>query len=221
MIDYWKSFLTDVLWKTIKRAIVYAVVSGLIALVLAVIVLLLLMPAAHSVLRKTLEGGLLFSVYVTGGVASGFLLGVATLHRHVERLVDSAYQTVCAVVGISIDKLSNGTQSVSREQLSRILGSGSDRLLAQLDEKWGFVRKPWEWLMRGPLQLLLEAIAREILRQGAVRDISLNALDNLIKKELVPLVRLPLEGKLRAVRYLAIGVGLVALVLPPILMRLG
>ena len=89
LTPYWTSFLKDVLWKTFRRAILYAVVLGAFSVLLSIFMVRTLFASIDGASAvKYLELGLLALVYVVGGVVCGFLAGVTSIRREVARLTD-------------------------------------------------------------------------------------------------------------------------------------
>jgi hypothetical protein len=221
MTENWKALFKNVLWKTIKRAIAYSLLFGFVFFILAVIAVLVAVPAGHSGIRKILDSVLVFLVYVPAGMVCGFMLGVAALDRHIEQIVDAVYQTVRGVVSASLGTVADGAQSISSDQLRRVMSSDTGAKFTAFAKDFGAARKLYAWVVRGPTQLMQQSILREFLPSITGANVSMSVLDDFIKHHLLHVVRLPLQAKLRTVRYVAVGVALGALLLPPFLIRLG
>ena len=220
MTDYWKSFLKEVLWKTLKTGIAYSVVMGILAFILAVVVLSTAIPAGHSGIRKTLEAVLILVLYGAAGVVCGFLFGTSTLHRHIERIAESAYQTVRTLIGSSAETVASGAQSITRSQLRRLIESETGSRLSAFTRDFGAMSKLYLWIIRKPVELIQQSIVRDFLASGQDANVSIAALDEFAKKHVVQIVRLPIEAKLKTVQYTSVGIGIAAVAVPLILVRL-
>jgi len=171
MTEYWKAFLKNVLWRTIRAAITYAVLLSFVFFILAVIAVLVAVPAGHSGTRKTLDSVMVFLVYVPAGVVCGFMLGVATLHRHIEQIVDAVYQTVRGIVSASVGTVAGGIQSISSDQLRRVMSSDMGAKLAAFTKDFGAAGKLYAWIVRRPAQLIQESVLREFLPSTSGADV--------------------------------------------------
>ena len=220
MTEYWKAFAKDVLWKTIKKAFGYSIVGGFACVILAFIVLATWIPTNHSTSRKFLEGVFMVAVFAMAGFGCGFLFGICTLHSHVERIADAVYQTVRGMVGDSAARIGGSAQSISTEQLRRLMDSDAGAWLTKFSTNFGAAKRLYQWVVRRPVQLLQKSIVSEFLPKITEANISMNTVEEFIRNHLVQVVKLPLEAKLKTVQYAAVLIGCIALAIPLILMRL-
>ena len=158
-------------------------------------------------------------VFAMAGFGCGFLLGLCTLHRHVERIVDAVYQTVRSMVADSVARIGGGTQSIPAEQLRRLMDSDAGVWVTKFSTNFGAAKRLYQWVVRKPIQLLQKSIVSELLPKIKEADISMNTVEEFVRNHLIQVVKLPLEAKLKTVQYAAVAIGCMALAIPFVLMR--
>lgn len=219
--DYWKSFLRDVLWGTIKRAILYSLLLALVFVLLAAVAIATGIPQHHSGTRKALEGFMLFFVYGLGGATCGFLLGITTLRNQLERIVDAVYSTIRGMISTVLTKAGAGAQLIPTDQLRHFLESDARAWLGNFSRNFGAAKKIFSWLMTKPVERVRTAVLSDLLPAIKERNISASAVEEFVRHRVTTIVRIPVEAKLRALRVVAWAIGVSALVLPLLILRIG
>jgi hypothetical protein len=92
LTSYWASFVKDVLWQSIKRAVLYSIILAVLSLLLAVFVINSLTPPGEMSLGDYLVFAFLALAYLAGGFVCGFLAGITGIRVHKDRIADAVFR---------------------------------------------------------------------------------------------------------------------------------
>jgi len=220
LTPYWTSFLKDVLWKTFRRAIIYAVVLGAFAVPLSVFMVRTLFASIESPgPLHYIELALLVVVYISAGVFCGFLAGATSIRREMVRLTDAIYQVMRAMVEAAASKSGRITDPIPIGQLRTFLETDAAGWLKSFSRKFGVAGRLFLWIARAPVEHVQVAVTRDLLPSIRGNAVPISAVEQFAKPALIKLGGDFLGKQINMVEYQALGIGIAALVLPVLLVK--
>jgi hypothetical protein len=222
LTPYWSSFLKDVLWKTFRRAILYALVLGAFSVLLSIFMVRTLFASTDGASAvKYLELGLLAVVYVGGGVVCGFLAGVTSIRREMARLTDAIYEVVRAMVEAAASKSGRIVDPIPTGQLRSFLETDATGWLKAFTRRFGVAGRLFLWIARSPMEHVQAAVCRDLLPAFEGNAVPIRAVEQFAKPALMKLGGDFLGKQINMIEYQALGFGIAALVLPVALVKWG
>ena len=154
------------------------------------------------------------AVYGFGGIVCGFLLGVATLRKQLERIVDAVYSTIRAMISSVITGAETGAQVIPADQLRRLMESGTRVWLTNFSKNFGSAKRLFSWIITKPIEKVRTAVLSDLLPALKERNISATAVEEFLRQRVSGIVRVPVEAKLKMLQFVGWAIGILALVLP-------
>jgi hypothetical protein len=220
LTPYWASFLKDVLWKTFRRAIVYAITLAVFAVLLAAfMVKTLVEPLDDLSVLQFIELGVLVVAYVAGGLVCGFLAGVTSIRREMTRLTDAIYEVLRAMVEAAASRSGQIVDPIPIGQLRTFLEVDAGGWLKAFSRKFGVAGRLFLWIARGPVEHVQLAVTRDLLPTFKGNAVPISAIEQFAKPSLMKLGGDFLRKQINMIEYQALGLGIAALVIPVLLVK--